>query len=225
MILIFCVLENKMLNRLHMLNKLHNRLIEISYKYKLSHLSSCITSLPILCDIYNKKNKEDIFILSNGHAGLALYVVLEYFLNKNAEELYNKHGTHPNYDIENGIFCSTGSLGLGLPVGIGYALSNPNRKVYVLISDGEAAEGSIWESLNFINNKQISNIEVHVNMNGHSAYEWLNTDSLTKKFKAFLPEIQIHYTDLKAFPVLNEKGIEAHYCLIKNEDEKQKLLK
>lgn len=207
-----------------MINSLHNRLIEISYKHKLSHLSSCITSLPIIFDIYNKKNKEDIFILSNGHAGLALYVILEHFLNKNAEELYNKHGTHPTYDIENNIFCSTGSLGLGLPVGIGYALSNTNRKVYVLISDGEAAEGSIWESLNFINNKKISNIEVHVNMNGYSAYDTLNIDNLSSKFKVFLPEIKIRYTDLRAFPILEEKGIEAHYCLIKNEDEKLKLL-
>jgi transketolase len=207
------------------MNKLiHNRLIDISYKYKLSHLSSCITSLPIIYDIYKNKDINDIFILSNGHAGLALYVVLEYFLNKNAEQLYDKHGTHPNYDIENGIFCSTGSLGLGLPIGIGYALSNSKRKVYVLISDGEAAEGSVWEALNFINNKNISNIEVHANINGHSAYEWIDKDQLATRLKVFLPNVKIHYTNLNEFPLLMKKGIESHYCIINNEKEKQQLL-
>jgi len=207
-----------------MINTLHNRLIDISFKNKLSHLSSCITSLPIIYDIYKKKKEEDIFILSNGHAGLALYVVLEHFYRFNAEDLLHTHGVHPNIDTEHKIYCSTGSLGLGLPVGIGYAISNLTRKIYVLISDGEAKEGSIWESLNFIDTKQITNIEVNVNVNGYSAYDIIDQDNITRKLKSFLNNIVIHYTNLTKFPLLDNMGIESHYYILKTEDERNTLL-
>jgi transketolase len=204
---------------------LHNRLIQIAYKHKQSHLSSSITSLPIIYDIYEQKNDNDVFILSNGHAGLALYVVLENFFGLDAEMLLEKHGVHPCFDLANGIYCSTGSLGLGLPIGIGYALSNPKRKVYVLISDGETFEGSIWESLSFIDLHHITNIEVHVNVNGYSAYDCVDREKLSSKLLSFLPSIKIHYTDLKDYPLLDNKKIEAHYCLIKNKDEERELMK
>jgi transketolase len=129
---------------------LKKRILEIAYKNKLSHLGSYLSSLGIIEEIYKKKNPEDIFILSSGHAALALYVVLEKYENKNAEYLLKKHGGHPHRDEENGIYCSTGSLGMGITVAVGRALANPKRKVYVLISDGECAEGSIWEALRFI---------------------------------------------------------------------------
>lgn len=207
------------------LNKLHNRLIEITYKHKLSHLSSSITTLPIVYDIYSKKQKDERFVLSNGHAGLALYVVLEHFNeNINAEELLEKHGIHPCYDEENLIDCSTGSLGLGLTVAVGFAIADKNKKTYCLISDGESFEGSIWESLNFIDNKKINNIEVHVNMNGYAAYDTVDKNSLVLKLKVFLPRIIIHHTNLFKFPFLNSKELEAHYYVLRSEEEKQKLL-
>ena len=88
------------------LNKLKKRILDISYHHKLGHLGSCFSTLPIILEIYEKKREEDIFILSNGHAGLALYVVLEHFLNQDAEALFNKHGVHPSYSPEEGIMCS-----------------------------------------------------------------------------------------------------------------------
>ena len=206
------------------LNKLHNRLIEISYNHKLSHLSSCITSLPIIFNIYNTKQLSDKFILSNGHAGLALYVVLEHFHGVNAEMLLEKHGVHPCLDKENFIDCSTGSLGLGLPVAVGYAMANSNRQVHCLISDGESFEGSVWESLNFIHNKKINNIHVHVNVNGFSAYDEVDEDNLCDKLKVFLPTINIHHTNLKSYPFLDDKHLEAHYYVLRSEEEKNKLL-
>ena len=71
----------------NIIKTLSNRLIEISYNHKLSHISSCLTSLPIIFDIYNRKQKDEKFVLSNGHAGLALYVVLEHFYGVDAEFL------------------------------------------------------------------------------------------------------------------------------------------
>ena len=86
-----------------MSNLLKSRIFEISYKNKISHLSSNISSVDIIDEIFSIKKNEDIFILSNGHAGLALYVVLEKYYGINAEELYQKHGVHPHRDVENKI--------------------------------------------------------------------------------------------------------------------------
>ena len=205
-------------------SKLHNRLIDITYRHKLSHLSSCITSLPIIYNIYNSKQSGDKFILSNGHAGLALYVVLEHFHGVDAEVLLEKHGIHPSLDKDNFIDCSTGSLGLGLPIAVGYAMANHNRNVHCLISDGESFEGSVWESLNFIFNKKINNIHVHVNVNGFSAYDEVDASHLCDKLKVFLPSINIYHTSLKEFPFLDSKHLEAHYYVMRSEEEKNKLL-
>ena len=139
---------------------LKKRILEIAYKHKLSHLGSYLSAVDIIDEIYRYKDPRDIFILSSGHAALALYVVLEKYEGKDAEELFLKHGGHPHRDELNGIYCSTGSLGLGITVAVGRALANKNRKVHVLISDGESAEGSVWEALRFIQENNLTNIEV-----------------------------------------------------------------
>ena len=144
------------------------RILEIAHKHKLSHLGSYLSAVSIIEEIYKNKNENDIFILSSGHAALALYVILEKYEGKNAEELFLKHGGHPHRDEENGIYCSTGSLGLGITIAVGRALANKNRKVHVLISDGESAEGSVWEALRFIKESNLSNIEVYININGYA---------------------------------------------------------
>jgi transketolase N-terminal domain/subunit len=203
--------------------KIYNRLIDITYRHKLSHLSSCITSLPIIYNIYSSKNPDDKFVLSNGHAGLALYVVLEHFYGVDAEMLVDKHGIHPCLDKENYIDCSTGSLGLGLPVAVGYAMANRDREVHCLISDGESFEGSIWESLNFIHNKKINNINVHANVNGFSAYDEVDVVNLCDKLKLFLPSINIHRTSLQDIPFLDSKHLEAHYYVLRSEQERDAL--
>ena len=91
---------------------LKKRILDIAYKNKLSHLGSYLSSVDIIDEIYNKKSLEDIFILSSGHAALAMYVVIEKYTGIDAEKLFKKHGGHPHRDESNGIFCSTGSLGM-----------------------------------------------------------------------------------------------------------------
>ena len=200
---------------------LKKRILEIAYKHKLSHLGSYLSAVDIIDEIYKSKNKEDIFILSSGHAALALYVVLEKYEGKNAEELFLKHGGHPHRDEENGIYCSTGSLGLGITVAVGRALANKNRKVHVLISDGESAEGSVWEALRFIKESNLSNIEVYVNVNGYAAYDKVDTKYLVDRLKAFLPTINIRYTSVNQYPFL--RGLNAHYHVMSEEDYKSTL--
>ena len=195
---------------------LKKRLIEIAYKHKLGHLGSYLSALSIIDGIYQKMDKDDIFILSSGHASLALYVCLEKYRGQDAEALFLKHGGHPHWDEEAGIFCSTGSLGLGITIALGRAVANKNRKVWVLISDGECAEGSVWEALKTIVEQDITNIEVHVNANGYAAYRNVDLVYLENRLKAFLPNIQVHYTSVEHFPFL--KGLNAHYHIMKEND-------
>ena len=201
--------------------KLKKRILEIAYKHKLSHLGSYLSAVGIINEIYKSKQPEDIFILSSGHAALALYVVLEKYEGKNAEELFLKHGGHPHRDEANGIYCSTGSLGLGITVAVGRALVDKDRKVHVLISDGESAEGSVWESLRFIQENNLTNIEVFVNVNGYAAYDKVDTKYLADRLKAFLPSINIRYTDVNQYPFL--RGLNAHYHVMSEEDYKSTL--
>ena len=195
---------------------LKKRLIEIAYKHKLGHLGSYLSALSIIDGIYQKMDKDDIFILSSGHASLALYVCLEKYRGQDAEALFLKHGGHPHWDEEAGIFCSTGSLGLGITIALGRAVANKNRKVWVLLSDGECAEGSVWEALKTIVEQDITNIEVHVNANGYAAYRNVDLVYLENRLKAFLPNIQIHYTSVEHFSFL--KGLNAHYHIMKEND-------
>lgn len=195
---------------------LKQRIIDIAYKHKLGHLGSYLSSVAIVDKIFQQKHPEDIFILSSGHAALALYVCLEKYHGLDAEELFIQQGGHPHLDEKNHIYCSTGSLGLGITVAVGRALANPKRKVYVLISDGECAEGSVWEALKVIYEMNISNIEVFVNVNGMAGYDEVNTEYLVNRLKVFLPSIHIEYTTVEQYPFL--KGLNAHYHIMKEND-------
>jgi transketolase N-terminal domain/subunit len=134
-------------------------------------------------------------------------------------EIINEIYSKMDKDEKNKIHCSTGSLGLGLPIALGRALANPNRKVWVLISDGEAAEGSIWESLKTIQELNINNIEVFVNINGLCAYKEVNIDYMSIRLKSFLPRIELRYTTVEQYPFL--KGLNAHYHVMSEENYNQ----
>jgi transketolase len=175
--------------------------------------------IDILDDIFSSKNHNDIVIVSNGHAAYALYSVLEKYYGIDADDLAKRHGGHPNREEENHIYCSTGSLGSGLPIAVGRALANPDRMVYVTLSDGECAEGSVWESLRFIKTQNLKNIEVHVNANGWACYDPIDVDYLENRLKAFLPNIKIHRTSVEQFPFLT--GLSAHYMKLTEDQYKE----
>jgi len=195
-----------------LLSKLEKRIIEISYKNKLSHLSSCLTTLPILLDIYENKKIDEKLVLSSGHAGLALYVVLEHYYQIDAEQLLNDFGIHPYKDISRYCYVSSGSLGLGILIATGMALANKNKNIYCIISDGECAEGSVWEALRFANEKKLNNLKIYVNINGFSAYDKIDKSYLINRLTIFLPEINIYITNSYRFDFL--KGLDAHYHII-----------
>jgi transketolase len=198
--------------------QLKKRIVEIAYKNKLSHLGSYFSCLPIVDEIYRNKNKDDIFILSCGHASLAQYVALEKYEGKNAADLFDRHGGHPHRKESDGVYCSTGSLGMGLTFAVGKALANKNITVHCLISDGECAEGSIWESLKFIYENNVKNIQVYVCVNGFAAYDSVDTGYLVERLQCFLPSINIRYSKVNEFSFL--KGLNAHYHIMNQDDYK-----
>lgn len=201
------------------MNKFERRIIDISYKYHLSHLSSCLNAVNIIDGIYSTKKKDEPFILSNGHAGLALYVVLEKHEGKNAEELWKKHGTHPNRDLKDGIWCSTGSLGMGITVAVGMALADRNKDVYVMISDGECAEGSLWEALRIANDQKLERLKIACIANGYSALGKVDVDLLDLRLSYFYPAMVVKRNMFKYPPYL--QGIDGHYKVLSEKEYKE----
>jgi len=221
------------------------RIIEISYEKNLSHLGSCLSAIDLIDGIYKVKNKDEKFILSNGHAGIALYVILEKNRFIKRPDVKPLH-VHPDRNPKLGIDTSTGSLGQGLPIALGMAISDKSKNVYCLISDGECTEGSIWEALRIVGDNKISNLKIIVNANGWSAYDTVNLNSLINKFKGFgyrVLEINGHdmntiietlksikekcqaiifaRTSVDQLPFL--KGLDAHYYIMNNQDYKKAL--
>ena len=104
-----------------------------------------------------------------------------------------KISTHLEIDSKNGINCTTGSLGHGLPISVGMALARKiqkkRNKIYVLISDGECQEGTTWESLLIASKHKLDNLIIIVDYNKIQALSRLEDalplDNLIKKFTAF----------------------------------------
>ena len=197
------------------INNLRRRILEISYKYRLSHIGSCITAVGIIDEIYKIKKENESFCLGNSHAALALYVILEKFYGFNAEKLYEKHGTHANRSVSEKIFVSGGSLGTVEPIALGIAISNPLINVYLLSSDGGMMEGSCWETLRFKSDNKINNLKWYINCNGYGAYCEIDYETLKKRIKCFCRDVKVTKTDYRNFGFLN--GIDAHYIKITNE--------
>lgn len=121
------------------------------------HYGGSFSCAEILIHLFDKiMAKEDRFILSKGHGCWVYYVLLrELGYNPTLEG-------HPHYEPENGIFCTAGSMGHGLPTGIGMALARKlkgdNSKVFVLVGDGECQEGTTWESILIASRLKLNNL-------------------------------------------------------------------
>jgi len=179
-------------------NDIRKKIIKISYSAKSSHIGSSLSIVDILVVLYQNILKKNIFILSKGHACLALYCVLQkynYISNK-VLETYGKNKTillsHTSHKVP-GVEFSTGSLGHGLPYAAGRALAekinNKKKNIYVLISDGELNEGTTWESLLFASQHKLDNLIVIVDYNKIQSLDFvkniLKLEPLRKKFTSF----------------------------------------
>jgi len=197
------------------LSKLQKRVITIKYKTKENHIGSCLTAVPIIEEIYNRMETGDKFILSSGHAGVGLYAVLEErgLIPKN--KIY-KLESHPHRNEKYEIWASTGSLGHGIGIAVGMALTG--IEVYCLLTDGECAEGSVWEALTIAEDNSLCNIHIYVNANGWGGLGSIDVDMLEKRLKTFNLDIQVIRTnsDFGEF-----KNLDSHYkSLTKEQYEK-----
>ena len=171
-------------NLIKISSQLRKKIVEISYHSKAHHIGSAMSCIDILAALYfnimnispknPKKKSRDYFIMSKGHAVLALYVTLmkrgffsETFLKKNFITNGGKLGGHPDKNLNLGIEISSGSLGYGISVGSGIALSlkkdKKKNKVYVLLGDGELNEGMIWEAALFASHNKLNNLSKETN--------------------------------------------------------------
>ncbi len=189
------------------MNSLEKRILDISYRKKLAHIGSSLCAVNIIDHIYSIKKPDEKFVLSQGHAGLSLYVVLEKYGFGDAEKFFEKSGVHATR-MEH-INCSTGSLGHGLPVALGMALADRTKRVFCLVSDGECMEGSIWETLRLIEETKATNLHVFFNINGWGGYKAINTHSLYSKLNAYHVKKTIVFTQIPQMP-----GLEAHYVVL-----------
>lgn len=129
------------------------------------HYGGSFSCAEILVNLWDSVlNENDRFILSKGHGCWIYYVILrELGFNPTLEG-------HPHYEPENGIFCTSGSMGHGLPAGLGMALArkvkNQQGKIFVLMGDGECQEGTTWESILIGGKLKLNNLIAIVDSNG-----------------------------------------------------------
>jgi|TARA_B110000211_G_C14078709_1_gene553438 transketolase len=180
---------------------------------KSSHFGGALSIVEVISVLFNSKinfNKDpswenrDRFILSKGHACLAYYSALNQigYLNKNDLETFESNESnlmgHPVLNKKIGIDYSTGSLGMGLSIGIGTCIAAKKRnkkfKTYVIIGDGECNEGSIWESAMSASHLKLDNLIVILDNNGFQQtgknQEIMNLKNLSSKWKSFGWEVE-----------------------------------
>ena len=176
--------------------KLRIKILEMSQDVKALHVGGAFSSVEIVDCAYNVlMKKSDKFILSKGHAGIIQYVILNtkgLISNSQLKSYCKKNGylgVHPDYG-KSGIVASTGSLGHGLGISSGMAVANNKSNFYVIMSDGELQEGSVWEAALIIGALKLKNIIVIIDNNDlqsstRASDTHPNLYPIDKKFKEF----------------------------------------
>jgi transketolase len=189
--------RGEMIMNLYKMSKnIRKKLIMMHYRSKASHIGSALSIVDILVVLYFKVlnidpnypewKERDRFILSKGHAASALYCVLaeKGFFEEKLLDGYcingGKLSEHPDKISLPGIEASTGSLGHGLPIGVGMAFAakkdKKEYKIFVLMSDGECEEGSVWEAATTAGRLKLDNLVTIVDYNKLQAYD--RTDNI-----------------------------------------------
>ena len=184
-------------------------LLQAAFSGRSGHIGSAFSPVDVITALYfdilridPKRpgwDKRDIFILSKGHGCLGLYAVLALrgYFPCSALRNYFKDGSilagHPVLGSAPGIEASTGSLGHGLPIGIGLALGfkkqKSQRRVVIMLSDGECDEGSTWEAVLAAPNLRLDNLTVVVDYNKIQSFgrveDVMPLEPFADKWKAF----------------------------------------
>jgi transketolase len=173
--------------------------LDLAVEINAGHLAPAFSIVEILIALDEVLHKPDKFILSKGHGCLSFYILLR------QKGLQPSLSEHPDMDVAQGIECTTGSLGHGLPMGVGMAFARKLKKeagrIYVLMSDGECQEGTTWESLLLASHHRLDNLTAIIDHNKLQALgrieDILSLGNLRDKFAAFgwhVSEVDGHNT-------------------------------
>ncbi|MBX9690025.1 MAG: transketolase [Candidatus Obscuribacterales bacterium] len=189
--------------------RLRGQLVELCQKSKAPHLASALSAVELLAALFGNVlnitatdlsgTDRDRFILSKGHAAALAYAVLfEFgFITKEQLDSYakpeSKLGEQPIPGALPLMEVATGSLGHGLPVGLGMALASKIKRipyrVFVLMSDGECNEGTVWEAAMMAPAKKLDNLVAIIDFNKWQATgrseEIMQLSPLKAKWEAF----------------------------------------
>ncbi len=201
--------------------ELKRRIIDISYRLKLSHIGSCLTSVDTIADIYEKKKPGDKFVLSAGHSHLSHLVVKQKYLPKNKysdphyiENMLKVYGIH--CDVKAGCWASSGSLGHGIGIALGMALADRSKTIHCVITDGETREGSVWETLRIQKELNVDNLWITCLINGWGAYHKINMMQLSNELERFW--VKPVFVDLSTYGIDWLDTQEAHYRVLSEKD-------
>ncbi|HKP53414.1 MAG TPA: transketolase [Chloroflexia bacterium] len=186
--------------------QLRRIILEQSRRANVGHIGSALSIADIVAALYGTvlsipdcdDPTRDRFVLSKGHAALAVYAALflKGWLTEEDLDMYCGDGTavgvHPEHALK-GVDFSTGSLGHGLSVGAGAALAarlqDSTRRVFVLLSDAECNEGSVWEAAMFAAHRRLSNLIAIVDLNGQQALGYtkqiMDLSPMADRWRAF----------------------------------------
>ena len=189
-------------------NKIRKNALKMVHRAKASHIASALSIADVLAVLYGQVmkidpadenyEKRDRFILSKGHACVAVYATLAEvgLIPKEQLETYGDDFSwlmnHISHKVS-GVEFSTGALGHGLPFGVGKVLAAKCRdsswRTYVLLSDGEMDEGANWEALMFAAHHKLANLTAIIDYNKLQSLDTvantLGLEPLVDKLKAF----------------------------------------
>jgi transketolase len=186
------------------LKRLRRNIIQAAFSAREGHIASAFSILDLLWVSYDRvlrsfpgdpKNEgRDRFILSKGHGSLGLYAVLAEKGFFSEEELSrfarfdSRLGGHPDANKVPGVEASTGSLGHGLPMAVGMAIAlrlrGSERRIVVLMGDGECNEGPVWEGALLAAHHRLASLTCIIDDN-HSTDRALRLGDIAAKFAAF----------------------------------------
>jgi transketolase len=215
--------------------------VEMAYLSKGSHVGSALSIVDILAVLYSdimrynpkkpKDPKRDVFILSKGHAGSAVYSTLAHvgFFDPEILKTHYANGSilsgHVSHKKVPGIEVSTGSLGHGASIaaGMAYALKQDKKdnRVFVIVGDGECNEGQIWEMALFAAQHNLNNLTVIVDKNKWQALgrckDVLKNENIKQKFKDFgFDAVEINGHNHKALKKALNKRSDKPICIVAN---------
>ncbi len=198
-----------MINYNKISKEIRKKVLKMAFESHTSHIGSSLSIVDILTLLYFKilsidpqnplDESRDRFILSKGHAVAALYATLaerSFFSEEILDDYCRNAKKLPGHSTRNcvpGVEVSTGSLGHGLSMGAGIAITAKNDgkdyRIFVLMSDGECEEGSVWEAAMFASHHQLDNLIGIIDYNKLQALgkidEIMALEPLREKWTAF----------------------------------------